>query len=55
MCNEACIWMNRVYAAMDQGLLSPQAVAEMALQYLGENDVYDMVKANDLQDFLKVL
>ena len=55
MCNEAMEWTNRIYAAMDEGLIDPRTIAEACLQYMGEIDVEDMVRANDLQDFLGAL
>jgi hypothetical protein len=33
---------------MDEGLISAEAVAEMALAYMSEDDVKDMCRANDL-------
>jgi hypothetical protein len=33
---------------MDEGLISAEAVAEMALAYMSEDDVKDMCLANDL-------
>jgi hypothetical protein len=35
---------------MDQGLISATAVAEMALAYMSEDDVADMMRANDILD-----
>jgi len=35
---------------MDEGLISAQAVAEMALSYMSEDDVEDMMRANDILD-----
>jgi hypothetical protein len=35
-------------AMMDEGLISAEAVAEMALAFMGENDVADMLRANDI-------
>ena len=35
---------------MDEGLISYQAVAEMALGYLSEHDVEDMMLSNDILD-----
>lgn len=35
---------------MDEGLISAREVAEMALAYMGENDVEDMLRANDILD-----
>ena len=33
---------------MDDGLISAQAIAEMALAYMSEDDVADMMRANDI-------
>jgi hypothetical protein len=35
---------------MDEGLISAEAVAEMALAYMSEDDVADMMLANDILD-----
>jgi hypothetical protein len=35
---------------MDDGLISAEAVAEMALAYMSEDDVADMMRANDILD-----
>ena len=50
--HNVCVWTNKVYDAMEQGLLDPKQVAEMALQWLGENDVKEMCRANELADYL---
>jgi len=33
---------------MDEGVMSPQAVADMCLAYMSEADVEDMCRANDI-------
>jgi hypothetical protein len=33
---------------MDEGLVVPQSIAEMCLAYMSEDDVADMMRANDL-------
>jgi hypothetical protein len=33
---------------MDEGLISAEAVAEMALAYMSEDDVADMMRFNDI-------
>lgn len=38
----------RVLEAMDDGLLDPRAVADMALNWLSEADVDEMVRSYDL-------
>jgi hypothetical protein len=35
---------------MDEGLISTSAVAEMALAYMSEDDVADMMRSNDILD-----
>jgi len=41
---------NKLIAMMDEGLISAEAVAEMALAYMSEDDVADMMLANDILD-----
>jgi hypothetical protein len=41
-------YTNKLIAMMDEGLISAEAVAEMALAYMSEDDVKDMCRANDL-------
>ena len=38
----------RLMAMMDEGLISAEAVAEMALAWMSEDDVGDMMRANDI-------
>jgi len=38
----------RLLAMMDEGLISAEAVAEMALAYMSEDDVADMMRFNDI-------
>jgi len=40
----------RLLEMMDQGLISAEMVAEMALTYMSEDDVADMMLANDILD-----
>ena len=42
------IQTNRLLEMMDEGLISAQAVAEMALSYMSEDDVADMMRSNDI-------
>jgi hypothetical protein len=35
---------------MDEGLIAPKTVAEMALQWLSDDDVGDMMDANEISD-----
>jgi hypothetical protein len=35
---------------MDEGLITAQSVAEMALAYMSEDDVADMMRSNDILD-----
>ena len=41
---------NKLIDMMDEGLISAEAVAEMALAYMSEDDVADMMRANDILD-----
>jgi hypothetical protein len=41
---------NRLIDMMDEGLISAQAVADMALAYMSEDEVADMMRANDILD-----
>jgi len=36
---------------MDEGLISAEVVAEMALQYMSEAEVKDMMLSNDIVDY----
>ena len=42
----------RMLEAMDDGLLDPREVAHMALNWLSEADVDEMVRRNDLAEFI---
>jgi hypothetical protein len=41
-------YTSKLMAMMDEGMISAEAVAEMALAYMSEDDVKDMCRANDL-------
>lgn len=41
-------YTSKLIAMMDEGVISAEAVAEMALAYMSEDDVEDMCLANDL-------
>lgn len=41
-------YTNRILEAMGEGVLDPKVVAEMALQWLSEDDVKGMCLANDI-------
>ena len=41
---------NKLIAMMDEGLISAEAVAEMALAYMSEDEVADMMRVNDILD-----
>jgi hypothetical protein len=41
-------YTSKLMAMMDDGMISAEAVAEMALAYMSEDDVKDMCRANDL-------
>ena len=38
----------RLLEMMDEGLISAQAIAEMALAYMSEDEVADMMRSNDI-------
>jgi hypothetical protein len=38
----------RLLEMMDEGLIDPRAVADMALSWLSESEVHEMMLANDL-------
>ena len=38
----------RLLEMMDDGVISAKAIAEMALAYMSEDDVADMMRANDI-------
>ena len=38
----------RLLEMMDEGLISAEAVAEMALAYMSEDEVADMMRSNDI-------
>lgn len=40
----------RLLEMMDEGLITAQSVAEMALSYMSEDDVADMMRCNDILD-----
>ena len=40
----------RLLEMMDEGLVTAEAVAEMALAYMSEDDVADMMRSNDILD-----
>jgi hypothetical protein len=43
-------YTTKLLEMMDEGLISAEAVAEMCLAYMSEDDVKDMCRANDLLD-----
>ena len=43
-------YTSKLIAMMDEGLISAEAVAEMALAYMSEDDVKDLMLANDIVD-----
>jgi len=45
-------YTNKLLDAIEEGLLSPQAVVEMALTYMSEDEVHDMMRVNDLLYYL---
>ena len=40
----------RLLEMMDEGVITAEAVAEMALAYMSEDDVADMMRSNDILD-----
>lgn len=51
MRNHARKMTTAVMEAMDNGLLDPRDVADMALNWLSESDVDEMVRRNDIMPF----
>lgn len=45
-------YTTKLLDAIEQGLLSPQAVVEMAVSYMSESEVHDMMRVNDLLYYL---
>ncbi len=45
-------YTSKLLDAIEQGLLSPQAVVEMAVSYMSEDEVHDMMRVNDLLYYL---
>ena len=43
---------NRLISLMDEGVLSEGQMALMCLQWMSEDDVREMVRANDLSDLV---
>ena len=41
-------YTTKLLEMMDEGSISAEAVAEMALAYMSEDDVADMMRANDI-------
>ena len=41
-------YTSKLIAMMDEGLISAEAVAEMAMAYMSEDDVADMMRSNDI-------
>ena len=46
-------YTTKLLEMMDEGLISAAAVAEMALAYMSEDDVKDMVRSNDLMPWME--
>jgi len=46
-------YTTKLLEMMDEGMISAEAVAEMALAYMSEDDVKDMVRGNDLMPWLE--
>jgi hypothetical protein len=45
------ITTNRLLEMMDEGLITPTQLAEMALGFMSEDDVKEMARANELLDY----
>jgi hypothetical protein len=43
-------YTTKLLEMMDEGMISAEAVAEMCLAYMSEDDVKDMCRANDILD-----
>ena len=43
-------YTNKLMDMMDSGMISAEAVAEMCLAYMSEDDVEDMMRGNDIVD-----
>lgn len=46
-------YTTKLLDAIEDGLLSPQAVVEMAVSYMSEDQVHDMMRVNDLLYYLE--
>ncbi len=49
------IYTNAIMELMDNGLMNPQKVAEACLHYMSEDDVKEMLQANDMMVFLEAM
>ena len=45
-------YTTKLLDAVEDGLISAQAVVEMALSYMSEDEVHDMMRVNDLLYYL---
>ena len=45
-----CEASTRIIELMDEGVISPRAIADMCIQYMSEDDVADMARLNGLFD-----
>lgn len=45
---------NKIFEAVDEGLLSWEVVAQCALKYMSEDEVKNMAKANELLELLNI-
>ena len=48
-------WTTALGEAVSEGILSAEAVLDMCLAYMSEDDVQDMCHANDVQDVVEEL
>lgn len=45
-------WTKGLIDAMDEGMIDPAVVAQMALSFLSEDDVRDMCRANEIENLV---
>jgi hypothetical protein len=41
---------DKAYELLEEGMVNPQAMAEMCLQYMSTDDIEDMLLSNDIID-----
>ena len=45
-------WTKGLIDAMDEGMIDPAVVVQMALSFLSEDDVRDMCRANEIENLV---